>query len=450
MRLVASRPTATIGHLLESKSLMLVIQAARQPRKRRAPARIGLAVAGGGPIGGMYELGALRAIEEAIEGVDMNALDVYVGVSSGAFLAAGLANRLSTAEMCRIFLTGDSHEARFRPEVFARPAMFEYLRRAAHVPRMLFDWFGAIAKNPFDLNVSDTLMRFGSLLPTGLFDNQAIEDFLRGVFTSGGRSNDFRELERKLYVIAVELDSGKAVRFGAEGYDDVPISLAIEASAALPGLYPPVKIGGKYYVDGALQRTLHASVALDEGADIVIGINPLVPFDATRAQSNGHDAPDSLVEGGLPAILSQTFRTMLQSRMQASLSKYARHYDGADIVLFEPNADDMRMFFSNVFSYSNREEVAEHAYRSTLADLRARRAELEPVLARHDLAFRAAIMDDAARGLRDGLVDKPARKTPSTSRLRRALDELDELVVPKPATARAKAARPSRSARQQK
>ncbi|HVJ62996.1 MAG TPA: patatin-like phospholipase family protein [Tahibacter sp.] len=425
---------------------MLVIQAARQPRKRRAPARIGLAVAGGGPIGGMYELGALRAIEEAIEGVDMNALDVYVGVSSGAFLAAGLANRLSTAEMCRIFLTGDSHEARFRPEAFARPAVFEYLRRAAHVPRMLFDWFGAAARNPFDLSISDSLLRLGSLLPTGLFDNDAIETFLRGVFTTNGRSNDFRELERKLYVIAVELDSGKAVRFGAEGYDDVPISRAIEASSALPGLYPPVRIGGKFYVDGALQRTLHASVALDDGADIVIGINPLVPFDATRAQSNGHDAPDSLVDGGLPAVLSQTFRTMLQSRMQASLSKYARHYDSADIVLFEPNPDDMRMFFSNVFSYSNREEVAEHAYRSTLADLRARRAELEPVLARHDLAFRDAILQDDTRSLRDGLVDKPARKTPSTSRLRRALDELDELVVPKqPAVSRAKAARPSRS-----
>ena len=374
---------------------MLVIQAARQPRKRRPSARIGLAVAGGGPIGGMYELGALRAIEEAIEGVDMNALDVYVGVSSGAFLAAGLANRLSTAEMCRIFLTGDSQEARFRPEAFARPALFEYLRRAAHVPRMLFDWFGAVARNPFDVNVSDALMRFGSLLPTGLFDNEAIERFLREIFTANGRSNDFRELGRKLYVIAVELDTGKAVRFGAEGYDDVPISRAIEASSALPGLYPPVRIGGKFYVDGALQRTLHASVALDEGADIVIGINPLVPFDATRAHSNGHDAPESLIDGGLPAVLSQTFRTMLQSRMQASLSRYARHYERADVMLFEPNADDVRMFFSNVFSYSNREDVAEHAYRSTLSDLRARRAELEPVLARHGLAFRDAVMNDA-------------------------------------------------------
>ncbi|MEJ7747418.1 MAG: patatin-like phospholipase family protein, partial [Luteimonas sp.] len=72
----------------------------------RAPSRIGLAIAGGGPIGGMYELGALRALDEAFDGLDLTRRDCYVGVSSGAFLAAGLANRMSTAEMCRIFITG--------------------------------------------------------------------------------------------------------------------------------------------------------------------------------------------------------------------------------------------------------------------------------------------------------------------------------------------------------
>src|SRR6478672_715483 len=91
-------------------------------RSRATPAsttpKIGLAVAGGGPIGYMYELGALRALDEAIEGLDLTRLDCYVGVSSGAFLAAGLANRMDTAEMCRIFITGDSDDVEFRPETF--------------------------------------------------------------------------------------------------------------------------------------------------------------------------------------------------------------------------------------------------------------------------------------------------------------------------------------------
>src|SRR3546814_17526741 len=89
---------------------MLSLHPARQRGKpsSRNPARIGLAIAGGGPIGGMYELGALRALDEALDGLAPTDLDSYVGVSSGAFLAAGLANRISTADIVRFSLTRDS------------------------------------------------------------------------------------------------------------------------------------------------------------------------------------------------------------------------------------------------------------------------------------------------------------------------------------------------------
>lgn len=417
---------------------MLVIQAASRPPKPRRHPRIGLAVAGGGPLGGIYELGALCAIQDAIAGFKANALDVYVGVSSGAFIAAGLANRLSPAEMGHIFLTSESHEARFRPDLFVQPALFEYLRRALRTPGQLLDWFVDVARRPLQQTLTDQCLRLASLLPTGLFDNDAIEIFLREIFTRSGRSNDFRTLPAKLYVIAVELDSGKAVRFGAPGFDDVPISRAIQASSALPGLYPPVRIGERYYVDGALRRTLHASAALEDRADLVIGINPLVPFDATGTGDNA-----GLIGRGLPAVLSQTFRTLLQSRMQASLSKYRSHYPTADVVLFEPNADDARMFFTNVFSYRDRLQVAEHAYRSTLADLRTRRDELAPLLARHDLALDASVLDDTTRSLRAVLGDAPAARTSATTRLRRALDDIEALVVP--ADTRQRARRPLHS-----
>ena len=126
---------------------MLVLQPAR---KRETPgrARVGLAIAGGGPIGGMYELGALRALDVAIEGLDLTRLEVYVGVSSGAFLAAGLANRIGTAEMCRIFITGESHDVPFRPQMFLQPAFLEYFRRAAAVPRLALAWWKDLLTDP--------------------------------------------------------------------------------------------------------------------------------------------------------------------------------------------------------------------------------------------------------------------------------------------------------------
>jgi len=403
---------------------MLLLQPAGKPA--RSQGRIGLAIAGGGPIGGMYELGALRALDEAIEGFDATRLDVYVGVSSGAFLAAGLANRLSTAEMYRIFISGDSHEARFRPQIFLQPAFLEYLRRASNLPSLAYEWWRDLLTDPTGSHLSDVVSRLGGLIPTGIFNNAEIERFLRGVFTSHGRSNDFRELDRKLYVVAVDLDNGEAVRFGSPGWDDVPISRAIQASAALPGLYSPVDIRGHHFVDGALRRTRHASVVLDHGIDLMFGINPLVPFNASRARSQP-EGMAKLSEGGLPVVLSQTFRTLLQSRMQVGLGKYAQKYPATDQLVFEPNEDDGEMFFTNIFSYSSRQRVCEYAFRSTLADLRRRREVLAPLLARHGLRLRDEVIDHVERSVVCGM-DKPRRRTNTTARLHRALEDISAMV----------------------
>lgn len=403
---------------------MLLLQSAGKPA--RSHGRIGLAIAGGGPIGGMYELGALRALDEAIEGFDPTRLEVYVGVSSGAFLAAGLANRLSTAEMYRIFISGDSHEARFRPQIFLQPAFLEYLRRAANIPSVAFEWWRDILTDPTGSHLSDAVGRLGGLIPTGIFDNTQIECFLREVFTNHGRSNDFRELERKLYVVAVDIDNGEAVRFGSRGWDDVPISRAIQASAALPGLYPPVDIRGQHFVDGALRRTMHASVVLDHGIDLMFGINPLVPFNASGAPARPR-GKDRLAHGGLPVVLSQTFRTLLQSRMQVGLGKYAQQYPATDQLVFEPNEDDGEMFFTNIFSYSSRKRVCEHAFRSTLADLRRRRDVLSPLLQRHGLRLRDEVIDQENRSVAFGL-GKPYRRTDTTAQLHRALEDISEMV----------------------
>jgi predicted acylesterase/phospholipase RssA len=374
----------------------------------------------------MYELGALRALDVAIEGLDLTRLEVYVGVSSGAFLAAGLANRLDPAEMCRIFISGDSDQVKFRPEIFLRPAFIEYFRRASSVPRLAFDWWKGVITDPTGSHLSELISRFGGAIPTGMFDNRGIETFLRHVFTIRGRSNDFRELASKLYVVAVDLDSGEAVRFGGPGWDDVPISRAVQASSALPGLYSPVDIRGHHFVDGALRRTMHASVVLDHGIDLMLGINPFVPFNASLG-GRPPQGMDKLAEGGLPMVLSQTFRTLLQSRMQVGLAKYAQQYPDTDQVVFEPNEDDGEMFFTNMFSYASRQRVCEHAFRSTLADLRRRRDQLGPVLERHGLRLRDQVLDDPSVSVMDGLGLSP-RPTETTARLRRALDDVDALV----------------------
>ena len=413
---------------------MLSLHAAEHPRRTRAAApRIGLAIAGGGPIGAMYELGALRALDEACDGLDLTRLDCYVGVSSGAFFAAGLANRMDTAELCRIFIRGDSQDVTFRPETFLRPALLEYLRRAAGIPRLTAKLTQDLWSGRGDSRWSDLVTRIGGLVPTGLFDNAEVERFLRDVFSRRGRSNAFRKLERPLYVIGVDLDSGEAVRFGDAGWDDVPISQAVQASAALPGLYPPVELIDKsgrvrHVVDGALRRTMHASVVLDRDVDLMLGINPLVPFNPGNdadAEAQSHRFSDRrIAEGGLPGVLSQTLRTMLQSRMQVGLARYAQQYPDIDQLVFEPNAADRELFYTNVFSFAARRRISQLAYRNTLADLRNRRAVLEPVLARHGIRLREDVIADRPRSI---LTHLPAsgRNTEATAMLGRALDDIE-------------------------
>ena len=174
----------------------------------------------------------------------------------------------------------------------------------------------------------------------------------------------------------------------------MPISEAVKASSVLPGLYPPARIGDRDYVDGALKKTLHASVALREGANLLICVNPLVPYDGDRAASAGAK-PVRLAERGLVIVLSQTFRALIHSRMRVGMGRYAREFPEADVVLFEPAQDDEVIFFANMFSYADRRTLAEHAYRHTLSELRRRASEPAPVLARHGLSLDHSVLEGA-------------------------------------------------------
>jgi NTE family protein len=422
----------------------------RSPRRAKGGAarpRIGLALAGGGPLGAVYELGTLAALDEALEHIDFAALDVYVGVSAGAFIAAGLANGVTPAEMCRMFIESDTHEAPLDPAVLLRPAFREYGQRIASIPLLLLGASWAYLRDPLGRGAYGFAQRLGRAIPTGIFDNRGIERFLRKAFTAPGRTNDFRKLERELYLIATDLDSGAAVELGASGTSHIPISTAVQASAALPGLFPPVEIEGHHYVDGALKKTLHGSVALKRGVRLLLGINPLVPFDS-RLPRVHVDRPDRLVDGGLPAVLAQTFRTMIHSRMQVGMQRYETDYPNADIVLFQPNRDDAEMFFTNIFSFASRRRLAEHAYQKTRKELFDRRHELAPVLARHGIGIRLDVLADSGRHLvtrhsghsPHNWLRVPLASRIAVDRLGRSLDDLERWLAHRADRPRATAA----------
>lgn len=400
---------------------------ARRATHRRSP--VGLALAGGGPFGAIYEIGALMALEDSLEGIDLNELHCYVGVSAGSFLAAALANGNRVDAIYRMFIEEGQGQGALTPGIFMRPAFREYGRRARLLPGLLARSAWRYFTRPFSAGSLEAFAALGRAIPTGIFDNEAIHEYLEEVFTQPGQTNDFRKLRRRLFLVATDLDSGGVVSFGRPGRDDVPISKAVQASSALPGLFPPVEIGGHHFVDGALKKTLHASEALDAGARLVICINPIVPFDARLEASRKGTARSRLVEGGLPVVLSQTFRAVIHSRMAVGMSKYESQYRGADVVLFQPDPDDSTIFFTNIFSYATRRQVCEHAYQRTRADLLQRRDELQPILARHGIRMRLERLAEPQRRLEARVRGRPGTRLAAVAgNLRDTLRELRRAV----------------------
>jgi len=367
----------------------------------QAEGTIGLALAGGVLEGGFYEIGVLCALQDAIEGLDFTRLDVYVGVSSGAVITSLLANGLSPRTLSRAILSRADPEINLDPNILFTPAVREYARRALKVPGLVARWVRRRIERPLDMSVVGSLLELGALTPVGLFDSAPMERYLARVFAGRGRTNDFRRMRAKLRVVAVKLDSAELVTFGGAGRDHVPISKAVQASLSLPGFYCPVQIDGEDYIDGVARRTLNASVALDEGADLLFCVNPIVPVDVHGGENGNGKRARGLADYGLPAVLSQTFRTAIHSRMGTGFRGYAHTYPGADVILVEPPLSDHRMFFSNIFSVSNRREVCEHAYRSTLTHLRANAEALDAKLAKRGMRLRPEVLADEGRTLFD-------------------------------------------------
>lgn len=398
----------------------------------RTSSKIGLALAGGGPEGSIYEIGAVRALDEALDGIDLNELHIYVGVSAGAFISSCLANGLTTAQMCRAIVKHEPGEHPFVPETFLSPAVGEIVRGGIKVPKLFIEGVLDVLQRPRTRRLTEPLARLARALPVGIFRNEPLRAYLERIFSKPGRTDDFRKLRHPLIVVATDLDSGRAVRFGEPGLDQVPISKAVQASTALPGLYPPVRIKGRQYVDGVLLKTVHASVALEAGADLVLCVNPIVPVDTVRSVELGIMRRGRLAERGLPTVLSQTFRTIIHSRMGAGLSAYETRYSDRDVLVFEPSRDDYDVFFSNVFSFANRKAVCEHAYRSTRRRLWRNRKRLGPTLAQHGITLRTDVLEDPDRDLWESVRLHERRKPSSShikSRLDKALAQVEEIIA---------------------
>jgi NTE family protein len=363
-------------------------QGRRAASRQSKPSKTALVLGGGGFTGAVYEIGALRALDLLSVNRSVIDFDVYVGTSAGSFVAAMTANGVSPEEMMRVL---DRQAPTPFPEIALGTLLSLNLRelagKAVAFPWRLTRLGWTLARHVGQVSALDVVLGIAEGLPSGMYSGRGIEEYVQRVLTDGERTDDFRELERQLYITATDLDTCERVVFGADGLDDVPISTAVRASTALPMVYEPVRVGDRELVDGGLISTTNLDLAVEAGARLVVVVNPLVPYVNEALRDNPRHPRVS--DMGFPQIGYQAFKLMTYRRLHEIRTMWEERYPGVDIVLIEPDASDELMFRTSVMDYGSRVRIASHGFRSVTVKLAEDYPHLKQVAAKHGIEISA-------------------------------------------------------------
>ncbi len=363
---------------------------ARRGRVRRPPrSRTALVLGGGGFTGGVYEIGALRALDLLSVNKTVNEFDVYVGTSSGSFVAALAANGVTPEEMMRV--VNQQGPTPFRDidlGQLLRPNLVEFITKGALLPLRAAFLARELAGRAGQLSAMDLAIGLAEGLPSGMYNGKGIERYMRKVLSDPDRSDDFRMLAKELYLPATDLDTCERIVLGSEGWDDVPISTAVAASTALPMVYSPVRVRERELVDGGLVSTTNLDIAVEAGAKLVVVINPLVPYvnpfveqQRTLLGSRTRHVSDM----GFPQIGYQAFKLLAYQRLHEMAKQWEERYPGVDIVLIEPAPDDELMFQTSMMNFASRTAIARHGFESVRLKLATDYDEYKAICDRHGI-----------------------------------------------------------------
>jgi NTE family protein len=352
-----------------------VVDIESQPRRRRSrkrPSKTALVLGGGGFTGGVYEIGALRALDLLAVNSTVTNFDVYVGTSAGSFVASMLANGVTPDEMMQVInrrIPSDLDDLDLGKVL--KPNYLGFLEKAAMLPLRTLELARSLA-GMGTFSAMDLGVGLAEALPTGFYSGGGIADYVAGALSEANRVDDFRMLDPELYLTATDLDTCERIVFGEDGWSDVPISKAVQCSTALPIVYKPVELKGRQMVDGGIRSTTNVDIAVEKGAKFIVVVNPLVPyvndFQKTIPTVFGTRVR-RVSDMGLPAIANQTFRLIAHARLHQAVEQWQERYPGVDIILVEPEPGDELMFGTPIMDYSRRLRIARHGFESVTQTL---------------------------------------------------------------------------------
>src|SRR3954462_686040 len=366
---------------------------AKPSRRRPRRSKTALVLGGGGVTGGVYEIGALRALDLLAVNRTVNEFDVYVGTSVGSFVASLTANGVTPEEMMRV--VNQQVPTPFRDlnmSTVLQANYGDYVKAVLAMPLRGLGLMRTLAANPRSFSLMDLVLGLAEGLPAGVYSTSGIESYLNDVLGDPDRTNDFRELQNELYLTATDLDTCERIVFGTEDWEDVPIAEAASASTSLPMIYKPVEIKGRQLVDGGIRSTTNVDIAVEHGAKFVVVVNPLVPYVndfqkliPTVLGSRVRRVADM----GFPQIGYQAFKLLAHQRLHEAVRQWEEKYPGVDIILIEPDPNDELMFDTNIMNFTKRVDIARHGFESITLQLAKDYDRLRAVCAKHGIEISA-------------------------------------------------------------
>jgi NTE family protein len=362
-------------------------------RRARRPSKTALVLGGGGFTGGVYEIGALRALDLLSVNLTVNQFDIYVGTSAGSFVAALAANGITPEEMMRV--VNQQVPTPFRDidlGTLLRPNLLEFARKGALLPLRALGMARDMAGQLGSISAMDLVLGLAEGLPSGIYAGTGIEEYVRTVLSDPDRSDDFRLLEPELYLAATDLDTCERIVFGSEGWDDIPVSTAVAASAALPMVYRPVKVRERELVDGGIVSTTNLDIAVEAGAKLIVVINPLVPYVndfSQRVPTLFGSRVRHVSDMGFPQIGYQAFKLLAHQRLHEMAKRWKDRYPDVDIVLIEPEPNDELMFETSMMNFTSRVDIARHGFQSVTLKLAEDYEAFREIAERHGIEISA-------------------------------------------------------------
>lgn len=201
-----------------------------------------LVLSGGGITGTAWELGVLFGLEES--GVDVTHVDLIVGTSAGSSVGAQITSGLSLKELYNLQLKPVN-------ETVEKQVDFD-----GHKFRQMMA--AAIMSSP-DSQTARALIGEAALAAPTMDEDERLK-----MMASRLPVHEWN-MEKKLIINAVDAETGEWVKFDQDS--NVPLLLAVSASSAVPGIYPPTTINGRRYIDGGMSSGTNADVA--QGYDLI-------------------------------------------------------------------------------------------------------------------------------------------------------------------------------------